>query len=218
MKKTILIMLTTALVFANCDNGNNTETHTHTWETAWTTNATHHWHECTAHDGAKDGEAPHEWEWQETAPATQTAEGLETETCTICGTTRGTRPIDKLPEPPQFKEATINLFGNTKTATVQATLLEAEWSGTPAKIETIINNAYSTAGGAVQVRFEEVFTRSGVIITVEKTTEYANYKVIGDGVSLFLNFATLDDLQSGQPTPRITLAIAKMAFNQTDME
>jgi hypothetical protein len=38
----------------------------------------------------------HEWEWEVTIPATTEAEGLETETCKICGETSGeTRPIAK---------------------------------------------------------------------------------------------------------------------------
>ena len=35
----------------------------------------------------------HEWEWVETTPATITTDGLETETCKICGATNGTRQI-----------------------------------------------------------------------------------------------------------------------------
>ena len=33
--------------------------HTHTYATAWSFNATQHWHECTANDGAKKGAAKH---------------------------------------------------------------------------------------------------------------------------------------------------------------
>lgn len=38
----------------------------------------------------------HNWEWKITTAATTESEGLETETCTICGETRETRPIPKL--------------------------------------------------------------------------------------------------------------------------
>ena len=38
----------------------------------------------------------HTWEWIETTPATLEAGGVETETCKICGATRGTKPIPKL--------------------------------------------------------------------------------------------------------------------------
>ena len=38
-------------------------------------------------------ECVHIWEWKITTPATETTEGLETETCTICDKTRGTRII-----------------------------------------------------------------------------------------------------------------------------
>ena len=45
----------------------------------------------------KDDTHTHEWEWKVTTPATQTADGLETETCKTCGAESGnTRPIAKL--------------------------------------------------------------------------------------------------------------------------
>jgi phosphate transport system substrate-binding protein len=37
----------------------------------------------------------HDWQWEITTPATAEDDGLETETCSICGETRGTRVIPK---------------------------------------------------------------------------------------------------------------------------
>jgi len=48
-----------ALAFIACDNGNNDPTHTHSYSTEWSHNATQHWHECTANDGAKTDIANH---------------------------------------------------------------------------------------------------------------------------------------------------------------
>ena len=91
-----IIAIITLALFA-CDDGNGTPTHTHTYGAAWQSNATQHWKECTANDGAKTDVAAHEWEWVETTPATPTADGLETETCKTCGAESGnTRIIAKL--------------------------------------------------------------------------------------------------------------------------
>ena len=44
--------------FITCDDGNG-NTHTHSYSTTWSSNATQHWHECTANDGAKTDLANH---------------------------------------------------------------------------------------------------------------------------------------------------------------
>ncbi len=72
-----------------------TAAHTHTWSEAWSSDETHHWHECTAEgcivsDNAhKGGYAEHSWgEGTVTIPATETANGEKTFTCTVCGKTK----------------------------------------------------------------------------------------------------------------------------------
>jgi hypothetical protein len=59
--------------------------HTHDYGTAWKSNATQHWRECSC--GDKTDVADHEWEWQETTTPTITTDGVETRTCTTCGVT-----------------------------------------------------------------------------------------------------------------------------------
>ncbi len=67
-------------------------THTHSWATAWTSNDTHHWHECTAQDctvtqnSGKSGYAAHVYD-----------NDADT-TCNTCGATRTVTPVD--PNPP----------------------------------------------------------------------------------------------------------------------
>ena len=90
---------------------------------------------------------------------------------------------DDLPEKPQFRETAINLtFGeDTFTATVQGTLLEVQWKGVANKIETTINRAYETGMIWDKDSLRSVFSShlvSGVIIIVEKTTDYVFYKTI----------------------------------------
>ena len=66
-----------------------TTPHVHQWATEWTSDGTHHWHECTAEgctltagtaNSEKDGYAEHNW----TAANCTTAK-----TCSICGKTEG---------------------------------------------------------------------------------------------------------------------------------
>lgn len=66
-----------------------TTPHVHQWTTEWTSDGTHHWHECTAEgctltagtaNSGKDGYAEHNW----TAANCTTAK-----TCSICGKTEG---------------------------------------------------------------------------------------------------------------------------------
>ncbi|MDR0839914.1 MAG: hypothetical protein LBN26_00790, partial [Christensenellaceae bacterium] len=69
--------------------------HTHTWGTNWEHDATNHWHECTANDGAKDGIAAHTpGSWIVDIAATATVNGSRHKECTVCGfvTETGTIP------------------------------------------------------------------------------------------------------------------------------
>jgi hypothetical protein len=66
MKKIIVTAIAVLAVFAlalattACDDGTGGgTTHTHTYSTTWSSNATQHWHECTANDGAKTDIANH---------------------------------------------------------------------------------------------------------------------------------------------------------------
>ncbi|MCL1930249.1 MAG: hypothetical protein FWF55_00400 [Treponema sp.] len=147
----------------------------------------------------------HEWKWVETTAPTLTADGLETETCTICGATSGnTRPIAKLEQPHEQTPVTINLtFGTySYTATVKGTLTDTQWNGVATKIETAINNAYTNVPAGVlgfqqQNIINGAFVDNNVVIIVEKTTEYSIYKVVaGNKTTLYVNIDGLDNLQS----------------------
>ena len=47
----------------------------------------------------KDASCDHAWEWRMTTNPTATASGIETETCRLCGETRGTRVVPAFGEP-----------------------------------------------------------------------------------------------------------------------
>ncbi len=65
--------------------------HSHSWETAWTSNPFHHWHECTAectiiNIADKDGYAIHtEDAGTITKQPTQTESGIKSYRCGVCG-------------------------------------------------------------------------------------------------------------------------------------
>lgn len=65
--------------------------HEHAWDTEWTSDATAHWHECTASgcaitaDSDKDGYAAHTFgDWEVVTDATYQAAGSKKRTCTVC--------------------------------------------------------------------------------------------------------------------------------------
>lgn len=65
--------------------GGGTEPHTHTYGTNWKYNDTHHWHECTAGDGARADEAVHiPGDWIVDQPATSNQDGRKHKECTNC--------------------------------------------------------------------------------------------------------------------------------------
>ena len=82
--------------------------HTHSWDTAWTSDSGHHWHNCTAADctvndnSQKDGYAAHTpSDWIIDRPATETQEGSQHKECTVCGyeTDREAIPATGAPQP-----------------------------------------------------------------------------------------------------------------------
>ena len=66
----------------------------HAWDTEWSKDNDHHWHECNnANCDAVKDKAEHRWnEGEVTTPATCTAAGVKTYTCTACSATK-TEPV-----------------------------------------------------------------------------------------------------------------------------
>jgi len=122
----------------------------------------------------------HAYQWEVTSQGSQTEDRIETETCTVCGATNGTRIV------PFFRTAQIeDLFGEGYTATVQGTLILEQWTGLDTRIITALNAAFNDGtgpqGSANKGRFRNVFADGDVVIIVESDPEYNNYKVIGTG-------------------------------------
>lgn len=80
-----------------CDTCGYTRTaeppsHTHTWAAAWSSNSTHHWHDCTASgcdvtaNSGKSGYAAHTpGDWITDKAATSATAGSRHKECTVCG-------------------------------------------------------------------------------------------------------------------------------------
>ena len=62
----------------------------HAWDTEWSKDNDHHWHECkNANCTEIADQAEHRWnEGEVTTPATCTADGVKTLTCTVCSATK----------------------------------------------------------------------------------------------------------------------------------
>ena len=82
--------------------------HTHKWDTSWSSNSSHHWHNCTAADctvsdnSQKNGYAAHTpGDWIIDQPATATQDGKRHKECTVCGykTASETIPATGTPQP-----------------------------------------------------------------------------------------------------------------------
>jgi hypothetical protein len=124
-------------------------------------------------------------------------------------------------DPVEFREATINLFGEEKitsnqnpnrvgepyTAKVQSTLTQTQWNGVANKIETAINGSYTASEIWDQAKFKTVFSGTIKIIVEVNTMGYKKWKTSTDGETMYLAFDALDNNLKGS----VFGAIQKMA-------
>ena len=93
---------TIAIIYTDGDCSTSFTVHQHTYG-AWSSDETHHWHECTdasCPDKAASviNKAEHNFVWQIDVPASQASTGTKHEKCTVCGKKRNENTvIDKLP-------------------------------------------------------------------------------------------------------------------------
>ena len=89
---------TIAIIYTDGDCSTKFTVHQHTYG-AWSSDETHHWHECTdASCTSIADKAEHTFEWKIDVPASQASTGTKHEECTVCGKKRNENTvIDKLP-------------------------------------------------------------------------------------------------------------------------
>ena len=94
---------TIAIIYTDGDCSTQFTVHQHTYGTAWSSDDTHHWHECTDAScpdkvASMINKAEHTFVWQIDVPASQASTGTKHEECTVCGKKRNENTvIDKLP-------------------------------------------------------------------------------------------------------------------------
>lgn len=93
---------TIAIIYTDGECSTNFTVHQHTYG-AWSSDDTHHWHECTDAScpnkaASVTDKAEHTFEWKIDVPASQASTGTKHEECTVCGKKRNENTvIDKLP-------------------------------------------------------------------------------------------------------------------------
>ena len=98
------------------------EKHTHTYQTEWSKDATHHWQACEG-ENCTDvaNKAEHEWNSGEiTTKATSEADGVKTFTCTVCNAVK-TEPVafSGVSEAEWLALTNPDLFKNVTATTTQ---------------------------------------------------------------------------------------------------
>jgi len=118
--------------------------------------------------GGDDNHTPthnHDFQWKVTTQATDTADGVETETCS-CGKTNGTRPLYKV------RETTITAFSKSITVKSDGTVSYANFYSTENSAKTKLQGAMTEAdswatGGTYRPPFITMLERTGFAIIVQ---------------------------------------------------
>ena len=159
--------------------------HKCTFDTAWTTDATSHWHACTDTSCVEIADkADHTWNDGEiTTPATQEADGVKTYTCTVCSGTK-TEPVafTGMTEEEWNAAFVTDLFKNftyKEEATVTMTGMEMTSTSEYKFTETAASMGMTMMGQTevMEIPAEEVeMYREELVTSLLELTAFANYK------------------------------------------
>lgn len=141
--------------------------HKCTFDTAWSTDATSHWHACTDTSCVEIADkADHTWNDGEiTTPATQEADGVKTYTCTVCSGTKT--------EPVAFTGMTEEEWNAAFAADVFKNFTYREES------------SVSTTGMEVTTSTEYKFTETAAIVSVTMMGQTHTEECPADEVDLY---------------------------------
>jgi len=192
-------------VFSACKDNNETA-HTHVWG-EWQTipptceNDGYDIRICSTDNTHTETKNPtaalgHNYQWDITTPATTYVDGEETETCTRCGATRDTRPIDKLLQTHDLNLGTIPVVLEDQTGQLPAERVIA----IQAALTTFANSIDAVDMGAMTL-----LTGRNIRIIIEDVPVYSNgntrYRVV-DGNTMCLRYESLitaNDAQTRGP-------------------
>ena len=113
---------TIAIIYTDGDCSTSFTVHQHTYG-AWSSDDTHHWHECTDASCTDKiaNKAEHNFVWKIDVPASQASTGTKHEECTVCGKKRNENTvIDKLPGSSSGSHHSSNNSNNNNTGTEAA--------------------------------------------------------------------------------------------------
>jgi len=167
----------------------------------------------------------HNWQWVVATPATLEADGLETETCSICGETKGTRPIPRLElEETVFRNFSDQLMFSDNDVDYLADIIDArtgaryetlEQLGIVEQLKDSISGAFTAGNTARKNRFRNVFTpevintKGKVRIIIENNVTYESYEV-DDSANVRFNFDYLLSVSDADLQDVIDEAIREM--------
>lgn len=121
---------TIAIIYTDGDCSTGFTVHQHTYG-AWSSDDTHHWHECTDAScpdkaASRIEKAEHNFEWKIDVPASQASTGTKHEECTVCGKKRNENTvIDKLPGSSSGSHHGSNNSNNNNNTGTEAAAPEA---------------------------------------------------------------------------------------------
>jgi hypothetical protein len=92
---------------------------------------------------------------------------------------------------PKDQIKTITVFDDVKITVKGINLTATEWNGAATAIETAINDEYKDAPSVITDALKILYAKCKTMY-VEKTSEYNQWKTIGDGQTIYINFNVLD--------------------------
>lgn len=99
------------------------ENHIHTFSPNWSSNDTHHWHECSCGEKSEfTNHIPSDWIVE--TPATTNLEGVQIKKCTVCGIELNRTAINKLPNIGNTQENVLDTAGTNVRLVQDNTLIE----------------------------------------------------------------------------------------------
>ena len=164
----------------------------------------------------------HEWQWVETAPATPTADGLETETCKTCGATSGNTRIIEQTEPTvktftdqvMFVDNGTNYLADIIDARTACGKQNLQQLDIVEKLKGATSGAFTAGNTAAKDRLRGVFNplsnaKGKVKITIENNVNYESYEV-DDSANVRFNIAYLTAVSNDDLQAAITAAVREM--------